>query len=182
MDAEPSQGHSALGTLTYGLALGSNLGDRLFNLQRGLHELLARVPGAALLAAAPVYETAPVGCPPGSQSFYNSVIEVASPLAPHAMHQVLQAVETFMGRPDERERNAPRPLDLDILYVGDLRLDDDVLTIPHPRLPTRRFVLQPLADIRPHLALPGQQCTVLQLLAALDDEPGSIQQVIADWA
>jgi len=174
--------HSALGTLVYGVALGSNLGDRLANLQRGVGELLARVPGAVLLAAAPVYETAPVDCPPGSLSFYNSVIEVASPLAPHAMHRVLQAVEGSMGRPGERERNAPRPLDLDILYASDLRLNDAVLTVPHPRLHIRRFVLQPLGDIRPALVLPGHERSVLELLAALDDEPDSVKQVAVDWA
>ena len=165
-----------------GIALGSNLGDRLDNLQRGLHEVLARIPGAVLLAAAPVYETAPVGCPPGSQSFYNSVVELACPLAPHALHRVLQAVEALLGRPGERERNAPRPLDLDILYAGGLRLNDEVLTIPHPRLHTRRFVLQPLAEIRPGLVLPGQSHTVRQLLDALEDDPGSVTPVVHDWA
>jgi 2-amino-4-hydroxy-6-hydroxymethyldihydropteridine diphosphokinase len=173
---------SALSTVTYGLALGSNLGDRLFNLQRGLGELLARVPGGMLLAAAPVYETEPVGCPPGSQSFYNTVIELASPLAPHAMHRVLQAVESLMGRPDERELNAPRPLDIDILYADDLRLDDDLLTVPHPRLHFRRFVLQPLADIRPDLLLPGQEHSVRQLLAMLPEASDSVKQVRVDWA
>ncbi len=167
---------------TYGIALGSNLGDRLANLQRGLAEVLARVPGAVLLVAAPAYETMPVGCPPGSQSFYNSVVELRCPLAPHALHRVLQAVEKLMGRPSERERNAPRPLDLDILYAGDVRLDDEVLTIPHPRLHVRRFVLQPLADIRPGLVLPGFTVAAGELLEALPEEPGMMTLAMREWA
>lgn len=161
----------------YGIALGSNLGDRLAHLRRGVTELLARLEGTQLLASGQVYETKPVGCPPGSQSFYNSVIEIQCPLAPHAVQRVLQSIERLLGRPDERERNAPRPLDLDILYADDLMIDDDVLTLPHPRLHRRRFVLQPLADIRPDLVLPHQPSTVAQLLAALADDPASVKLV-----
>lgn len=161
----------------YGIALGSNLGDRLAHLRRGVTELLARLEGTQLLASGQVYETEPVGCPPGSQSFYNSVIEIQCPMAPHAVQRVLQSIERLLGRPDERERNAPRPLDLDILYADDLMIDDDVLTLPHPRLHRRRFVLQPLADIRPDLVLPHQPRTVAQLLAALTDDPASVKLV-----
>ncbi|MDB6137711.1 MAG: 7 8-dihydro-6-hydroxymethylpterin-pyrophosphokinae hppk [Verrucomicrobiaceae bacterium] len=171
---------SVLGMTNYGIALGSNLGDRLANLQRGLGEVLAGMEGAQLIAAGAVYETAPVGCPPGSLSFYNSVVEIASPLAPHALHRVLQAVEKKLGRHENGERNAPRPLDLDILYAGNLRLNDELLTIPHPRLHSRRFVLQPLADIRPERVLPGQTKTVAQLLAALVD-PAEVRRVSAGW-
>ena len=171
---------SAIPTV-YGIAFGSNLGDRLAHLRRGVAELLSRVEGGRLLAAGALYETEPVGCPPGSQSFYNSVAEIESPLAPHAMHRVLQAVERLLGRPDDRERNAPRPLDLDILYAGDHRLDDEVLTVPHPRLHLRRFVLQPLADIRPDLVLPGQVNSIAQCLAALQDDPAEVKQVMLHW-
>lgn len=172
---------SLLGTTVYGIALGSNEGDRLGNLQRGLAEVLAGIEGAQLLAAGAVYETEPVGCPPGSLSFYNSVVEIGCPLAPHALHRVLQAVEKRLGRPDERARNAPRPLDLDILYAGNLRLDDETLTVPHPRLHLRRFVLQPLADIRPARVLPGQTKSVAELLAALEDDPAAVKHVAAGW-
>lgn len=172
---------SPLASTTYGISLGSNLGDRLAHLQRGLGDVLKNAPGTHLVAAGAVYETAPVGCPPGSLNFYNSVVEIASPLAPHAMHQVLQSVEKAHGRPDERERNAPRPLDLDILYAGELRLDDDTLTVPHPRLHLRRFVLQPLADIRPQRLIPGQTKTVAELLAGLADDPAEVQRVTRGW-
>ncbi len=172
---------SVLGTTTYGIALGSNLGDRLAHLRSGLAAVLASAEGAQLLAAGAVYETEPVGCPPGSLSFYNSVVEIGCPLAPHAFYSVLQVVEKRLGRPDERERNAPRPLDLDILYAGNLRLDDDMLTVPHPRLHLRRFVLQPLADIRPARVLPGQTKSVAGLLADLEDDPTAVKRVAVGW-
>lgn len=154
--------------LRFGIALGSNLGDRLDNLRCGVHEVLKRS-GATLVAAAPVYETEPVDCPAGSQAFLNTVIELECGLEPHALHIVLQAVEKLLGRPDHRERNAPRPLDLDILYAGELVIADKVLTVPHPRLHERSFVLRPLVDIRPHLVLPGRTTTTTQLLQCLPD-------------
>ncbi len=176
-----SSEHAMAGSTRYGIALGSNLGDRLANLKRGLGEVLAHASGARLVAAAPVYETEPVGCPPGSLSFYNSVVEIASPLAPHAMHRVLQEVERLLGRAQERERNSPRPLDLDILYAGRMEIDDDTLIIPHPRLHQRRFVLQPLADIRPALVLPGHLQSISQLLEELGDDPSMVKRVAVGW-
>jgi 2-amino-4-hydroxy-6-hydroxymethyldihydropteridine diphosphokinase len=160
--------------MTYGIALGSNLGDRAANLRRGVAMLRERVAFTALLEA-PVYETAPVDCAPGTQAFLNTVIEIACPLPPHELHAHLKAIETAMGRPEQHERNSPRTLDLDILYAGGLRLDDATLTIPHPRLHQRRFVLQPLADIRPGLVLPGFTQTISELLSALDDAPDSVR-------
>jgi 2-amino-4-hydroxy-6-hydroxymethyldihydropteridine diphosphokinase len=109
------------------------------------------------------------------------VIEVESSLEAHALHQVLQGIEIAFGRPEKREPNTPRPLDLDILYAGDQCMDDAVLTIPHPRLHLRRFVLQPLADIRPDLILPGQGKMVAELLALLQDDPHAVWLVAREW-
>ncbi len=154
-------------TRACGIALGSNLGNRLENLQRGLAMLLQRLPEARLTAVAPLYETAPVDCAAGAPAFYNTVVEIESPLPPHPLRELTAAIERELGRPLGRARNAPRPLDLDLLYFGDLALMDETLTLPHPRLAQRRFVLQPLAAIRPGLRLPGQNQTVTALLATL---------------
>lgn len=152
--------------MLYGIALGSNLGSRLENLQRGVALLLERLP-AKVTAQAPVYETAPVDCGPEAESFLNSVIEIETALEPHELHSHLKRIENDLGRPEKRGRNAPRTLDLDILYAGALQIADETLTIPHPRLHERRFVLQPLADIRPNLLLPGRSQNVGDLLNAL---------------
>ncbi|HYF34756.1 MAG TPA: 2-amino-4-hydroxy-6-hydroxymethyldihydropteridine diphosphokinase [Prosthecobacter sp.] len=149
----------------FGIALGSNLGDREANLRRGVELLLQRIPAARLTAQASLYETAPVDCAPGAAAFINSVIEIEADLAPNQLHEHLTAVEQTMGRPAVREKNAPRALDLDLLYAGEFISDDPALTIPHPRLHLRRFVLEPLAEIRPHLILPGMRKTITQLLA-----------------
>ena len=159
--------------MRFGIALGSNLGDRAENIRRGIELLLARVPGVRLSASAPVYETEPVDCAPGTQAFLNTVIEVEADSLPHELHAHLKAVEQALGRPEKRERNSPRTLDLDLLYADDVVSDDPDLILPHPRLHLRRFVLQPLADIRPDLRLPGLQHSVAGLLAQLEPKHGS---------
>ena len=151
----------------FGIALGSNLGDRSENMQRGIKLLLERVPGVKLRASAPVYETEPVDCAPGTQSFLNTVIEIEADCLPHDLHAHLKAVESALGRPEQRERNSPRTLDLDLLFADAVISDDPDLILPHPRLHLRRFVLQPLADIRPDLMLPGQKHSVAELLAQM---------------
>lgn len=158
-----------LQTMHFGIALGSNLGDRAENLRRGIKLLLERVPSIKLNASAPVYETEPVDCAPGTQAFLNTVIEIEAGLSPQELHMHLKAVEAALGRPEQRERNSPRTLDLDLLYADTVVSEDPELILPHPRLHVRRFVLQPLADIRPDLILPGRTKTVAELLAELSD-------------
>lgn len=162
----------------FGIALGSNLGDRAANLQRGLELLLARLPdGACVTAQAGWYETEPVDCAPGTQAFLNSVVEIEAALSPTEMHAHLQAVEQAMGRPAVREKNAPRALDLDVLYAGDVVSADPALLLPHPRLHQRRFVLAPLAEVRPQLVLPGFTQSISGLLTALLDDPTDVRYV-----
>ncbi len=156
--------------MTFGIALGSNLGDRAANIQRGIDLLLAHVPGIHLNASAPVYETEPVDCAPGTQAFLNTVIEASADCQPHELHTHLKAIEQALGRPEQHERNSPRTLDLDLLYADDVISDDPDLILPHPRMHLRRFVLQPLADICPDLVLPKQHHTVAHLLACLPAE------------
>ena len=157
--------------MTVGIALGSNLGDRAAHLaaaKRFLSSLHAS-PGAALCSA--LYETEPVDCAPGSAAFLNAVMEIETPLEPLDLLARLRQFEQQQGRAVDRGRNAPRQLDLDLLYAGDHHMDTPALILPHPRMSTRRFVLQPLAEIRPDLVLPGQDLTVAQLLAALPASP-----------
>lgn len=164
-------------TVTYGIALGSNVGDSRANLERGVDLLLQCLPGARVVAGACLYETDPVDCALGTQAFLNTVVELESALPPPEVHAALVAVEHLLGRAavTERGHHAPRPLDLDMLYAGDYRSDDPVLTVPHPRLHLRRFVLQPLAEIRPALRLPSLPLTVAEYLAALTDEPATVR-------
>jgi 2-amino-4-hydroxy-6-hydroxymethyldihydropteridine diphosphokinase len=150
--------------IPFGIALGSNLGDREANLRRGIALLLERTPGSRLTAQARFHNTEPVDCAPGTAPFLNSVIEIEAPVSPNAMHEIAASVEQTLGRPAVRERNSPRTLDLDLLYAGDHVSNDPVLTLPHPRLHLRRFVLEPLAEIRPHLVLPGFHQTIAELL------------------
>lgn len=162
-------------TTAFGIALGSNLGDRHTHLERGVDQLLARVPGARLAAGSALYETDPVDCAPGTQAFLNTVVEIHAALSPQQMHAHLVAVERLAGRAAKRGRNDPRTLDLDLLYAGGQVLADPALTVPHPRLHLRRFVLRPLAEIRPGLVLPGFTEPVSRLLESLADNPAAVR-------
>ncbi len=133
-----------------GISLGSNLGDRLAHLRRAV-ERLAPLRSSPHLLLSPVYETDPVDCPPGSGAFYNAVVEIETDLSPLDLLAATQRIEREMGRPDVREVNAPRPIDLDLLYYDDLPFEAPGLVLPHPRMFQRAFVLKPLAVIRPDL-------------------------------
>jgi 2-amino-4-hydroxy-6-hydroxymethyldihydropteridine diphosphokinase len=155
-----------------GISLGSNLGNRLANLRDARDMLLRLNPTGASFKQSSIYQTDPVGCPSNSPDFYNAVIEIDYIGTPHDLLSSVQGIEWRLGRVPTAERNAPRKIDLDILYFGDTIMDEDVLTLPHPRLTDRRFVLNPLADISPQLILPGDVSTVGEHLRKLDtDEP-----------
>lgn len=151
------------------VALGSNLGDRAAHLRAGI-TFLEGLSRDGRAEVSPFYETVPMGCPPGSGAFLNAVAIIDSGLAPEALLARMLEFERALGRPERRARNAPRPLDLDLLYCGDMIRDTAALALPHPRLASRRFVLQPLCDLRPGRVLPGQERTVRELLAALPEE------------
>lgn len=170
-----------LRSIPCGIGLGTNVGRRIDNLIQAAHAVIARVPDARLTRVGGVYETAPVDCPEGSEPFLNSVIEIETDAGPHVIHQALKEIEIEMGRPTLRERNAPRSIDLDILYLGDRVIDEPGLVVPHPRLHIRRFVLRPLADIRPDLTLPTVRRTVSELLESLEDDPAQVVLVRRDW-
>ena len=103
-----------------------------------------------LAATSPVYETAPMGGPPGQGPYLNAVVELRTRLGARQLLEVCQGLEDAAGRV-RAERFGPRTLDVDVLLVGDEEVDDDDLTVPHPRMWERAFVLVPLADLAPDL-------------------------------
>lgn len=152
-----------------GIALGSNLGDRLDNLRRARDEIRRLSSGP--LAASPIYETAPVDCEPDAPPFLNAVVEIDYTGSALQLLHELRAIEARLGRPADHARNASRMIDLDILYFGAEEIASAELQVPHPRIAQRRFVLAPLADIRPDLILPQQRLTTAELLASLPTSP-----------
>ena len=144
------------------LGLGGNLGDRRTNLRAALAALS---PDARLQAVSSLYETEPVGYREQPE-FLNAVARVETALAPRALLERLKGIERGLGRRD-RFRNAPRPVDLDILFYDDLTLDKSDLVIPHPRLDERAFTLVPLVELAPALHHPWLGRSVGELLDAL---------------
>ena len=159
----------------YGISLGSNLGDRLAYLQAARRQLLT-LAGMRQLDVSPVYETEAVDVAAEYRhlAFLNAVLIVQSPLPPPDLLQGLKAIEASIGRTRGPDRNAPRPIDLDIIYAGRLVLDTAGLILPHPRWMQRRFVVQPLADVRPDLVLPNAVQPVKIVLLSLPDQPNVV--------
>lgn len=135
------------------VALGANLGDPAATVQAAIGEL-GRLPGTRLVRASSLYRTAPVGLAE-QPDFINAVAELATGLPAGELLTALLALENRFGRV-RQERNGPRTLDLDLLLYSDLVAATPDLTLPHPRLHLRAFVLVPLAEIAPGLALPGR--------------------------
>lgn len=141
------------------VALGANLGDAAATVQRAL-QTLASTSGLRLVQASSLYRTAPVDA--AGPDFINAVAEVATTLSAPDLLDTLQAIEAAEGR-ERPYRNAPRTLDLDVLLYGDARIDSPLLTVPHPRMHQRAFVLVPLAEVAPRqvpaaaLAVVGDQ-------------------------
>jgi 2-amino-4-hydroxy-6-hydroxymethyldihydropteridine diphosphokinase len=163
-----------------GIALGSNLGDRLAHLRTARREILALESVRGPVKASRVYETEPIETEAGAGAFLNAVIEVEFSGEPTALLAGLQSIEEKLGRPSRHPRNSSRTIDLDILYIGELVLRRDDFAIPHPRLHERRFVLAPLADICADMILPGQTQSVADLLAALRD-PAAVEIFAESW-
>jgi 2-amino-4-hydroxy-6-hydroxymethyldihydropteridine diphosphokinase len=163
-----------------GVALGSNLGDRLGNLHAARKAIvdLTRVQPPILSSA--IYETDPVGCEPGAGKFLNAVLELDYEGDPLELFKSVREIEETLGRAPDHPRNVSRKIDIDLLYFGDISMDSDELQLPHPRMHLRKFVLQPLADIRPELILPGQSKTVRELLAKLS-ESTKVMRLTNNW-
>ena len=139
-------------SITY-IALGANLGDPATTV-RAAFGALANLPESRVLHCSSLYRTAPVGLA-DQPEFINAVAKLETTLAPEALLDALHEIEQRFGRV-RAERNGPRTLDLDLLLYDDQFIDLPRLTLPHPRLHLRAFVLQPLAEIAPDLAIPGR--------------------------
>ncbi len=164
-----------------GIALGSNLGNRLNHIKTARDMLRDLMPADAHYKQAPVYQSEPLNCPPNSPDFFNTVVEIDYIGLPHELLEYTQGIEFHLGRGIVYQINAPRIIDVDILYFGNETIQGGILTIPHPELTNRRFVLQPLADIRPNLILPRDTATISEHLQHLDSEEPELTMVQSDW-
>ena len=159
--------------MEYCLSLGSNLGDSLRTLRRAAARLAA-TPGVRITAHSGVYQSDPVDVPArfANRQFLNAIILLETRLSPPELLARISAIEIGMGRRRGRLRNVPRTIDIDIVYAGRRKIATEVLTIPHPRWQQRRFVVQPLARLRPDLVLPGSDLPVRAILDRLPSIPG----------
>lgn len=164
-----------------GIGLGSNVGDRLQNLRLAARAIDLLADFAHPLLRAPIFETPAEDCGPESGPFFNSVIEIGFYGDPLTLLQRLRQIELALGRPASRGKNEPRVIDLDLLYADDLEVCSEELELPHPRMCGRRFVLLPLAELRPHLRLPRQSATVRELLLSLPMSGPVPRLILREW-
>lgn len=149
------------------IGIGSNLQDPVSQVRRAA-EALGRLPQTRLSALSPLYRNPAVG--PGEQPDYvNAVAVVETTLEPHALLDALQSIEIAQGRERGPMRWQARTIDLDVLLYGDRVIDDAHLTVPHPRMGERAFVLKPLHDVAPRLDVPGRG-PIDRLLARVSQE------------
>lgn len=140
-------------TRTGYLGLGSNEGDRRAALQAAVRALPGQ--GVAVLASSSVYETEPVGEVLEQRDFYNACVRVETALAPFDLLDACKTVERALGRMPGGPRHGPRPIDVDVLLLDGIELSGARLTLPHPEVGVRRFVLVPLLELDPGLTVPG---------------------------
>ena len=154
------------------IGMGSNLGDRLTNLQSAWEELI-KIDGVTPLARSSIYETEPVDVPLefADLSFLNAVALFDVRLDVEMWSRHVHAIEDKMQRVRTSVRNAPRTIDLDLLFFGNCIMNRPHLILPHPQCTNRRFVCQPLAELRPDWTPPGGTESIAKILSQLPDEP-----------
>ncbi|PYK14053.1 MAG: 2-amino-4-hydroxy-6-hydroxymethyldihydropteridine diphosphokinase [Verrucomicrobia bacterium] len=162
------------------VALGSNLGDRLENLRAARRQIIELGDVRPPVFSAGIYETDPIDCEPGAPKFLNTVIEFDFESDPVQLLEQLARIEESLGRKRDHPTNVSRRIDIDMIYCGDQQIDNEQLQLPHPRTHLRKFVLQPLADIRPELILPDQKKTVADLLVELK-ESSNVARFMDHW-
>ncbi len=164
-----------------GFSLGSNIGNRQDSLHRAMEALMA-LDDVELAAKSRLYETRPVDVRECYKDmvFLNAVLIFESVKTPFEWLSAVQQIESGMWRRRGQHANDPRTIDIDIIFTGSLVINEEKLTIPHPRWQRREFVVRPLADIRPDLKLPGAKMSVKELLDAFGDT-GNAKLVSEDW-
>ncbi len=161
-DAAPSGVDASVLSTVY-LSLGANLGDRRATMRRAIEWLIGQ-PTILLDPThdvARLYESAPVGCDTGQPAYLNTVVRVRTSLSPHRLLKLTRELERTLGRV-RTTKNEARVIDVDILLYDSRALCDTELTLPHPRLGERRFVLEPLADLAPEQDLPAEHATAAE--------------------
>jgi 2-amino-4-hydroxy-6-hydroxymethyldihydropteridine diphosphokinase len=151
------------------IGFGSNLGDSLAILEK-VKEELSSCSGMTLKRVSPVYQTHPVDVPDSQNDFINAVFEIETSLEPEVLLMELAAIEDRHGRVRGKVRNTARTLDLDLLLMGNLKQKSRTLTLPHPRIFQRAFVLFPLFDLSPDIEIPGQGLVRMLLENVRDQE------------
>ena len=160
------------------MEIGFSLGSNLYNRKRLLMQaknLLLSAPRTRFVTQSPIYETTPVDVKPEYQemAYLNSVVIVESDLPLESWLSYIGKIEHNLGRErNEEDRNAPRTIDIDIIYAGDQIIDGGGLVVPHPRWAERRFVVQPLSDVRPNMVLPEASKSVKDILRSLPPDTG----------
>jgi len=161
------------------LGFGGNIGDPLSHFRRARKQLAAN-PHVTVVGASSLYRTPAVGGPAGQPDYLNAVLEITTEQTPHQLLQLCQQIENEAGRSRDIHWG-PRTLDIDLLLIDNLIVDDPQLTLPHPRLQERHFVLLPLNDLAPQLCHPTLTQTMAELLAALPPVTG-ISQLNRKWS
>ncbi len=162
------------------VGLGSNLGDRLDNLRVARKAILGLSTVKPPILSSPLYETDPVDCERGAEKFLNAVVEFDYEGDPANLLEQLIRIEEGLGRRRDHAKNVSRTIDIDLLYCGSRKIEDERMQLPHPRMQLRKFVLQPLADIRPDLILRGQKKTVSESLRELG-KSGEVIRFAESW-
>ena len=160
-----------------GIALGSNLGDRLGQLQEARRRIFALHDGSGPFLCSKIYETDPVDCPDASPPFFNAAIELSTQTPPLDLLADLQLIEIELGRPHDHVFHGPRTIDLDLLYYGDLQVSRSSLILPHPGIFSRYFVLKPLSDICPERVLAHGNLSIRELCDKLDIKNRSSHEI-----